>query len=93
LAGSILTGLWSSKFIKTSELIHYREPNHRPATTAKSEGENPLFQKEHPLLDSLTQNEIYTAGFLSRRIAANRRAGKAFVYGEKGESASTIAFS
>jgi len=31
----------------------------------ESEGVNLLFQKEHLLLDFMTQNEIYAAGFLS----------------------------
>ena len=87
LRGGILAGGESIKIVNASDSIHYREPEHGQATMAESEGVNLVFQKEHLLLDSLTQNEIYTAGFLSWRIAANRCADKAFVYEEKGASA------
>jgi hypothetical protein len=53
----------------------------------------PLSPKGHPLLDFSIHNVDYAVSFLSRRIAANGRADKVFVYEGKGESASTMALS
>ncbi len=52
-----------------------------------------LSPKEHPLLDFLIHNVVYTASFLSWRIAANGHADNVFVYEEKEVSALSIAFS
>jgi hypothetical protein len=81
------------RIIKTSDSTHYRQPEHRLATTANNKYAVLLSQKEHALLEFLIHNVAYAASFLSWKIAANGRAGKVFVYEEKGVSASTMAFS